>query len=405
MQTIAPADHREKVESPILPEIRALANDFVREYGAVIMKDALRYSLCRADAEDAYARALEILVTKAPTTDPEHLVPWIRTVVRREAVAILRSTHNERNITFDEAGNLIDTAVSPDATPDEHVETVADLQIGSDALRRLTDDQVTCLLAQATGLTYLQISETTGFSERKVSRCVNDGRKAFLEKVDAIESGSECEQMQNILFRIVDGDSAATIEAGPHLKHCAACRSRLRTYQSASKTVAAFFPPAVVLVDGGAASWTSALSDSGTKALDWLAIRAFRTQQWAEVGTGQKVGALTAVVASLALGGFAVNEARESSIQATGIAIERVQGTAVAVAADEPSSAGPAAKSSARKAARQRAGRSRSETTASPSPSAEDQSPAAGTSPAPAPAQQGQPGLDDGSSEFLPEAR
>jgi DNA-directed RNA polymerase specialized sigma24 family protein len=33
------------------------------------------------DAEDAYQRAFEILLTKAPSTREEELVPWLKTVV------------------------------------------------------------------------------------------------------------------------------------------------------------------------------------------------------------------------------------------------------------------------------------------------------------------------------------
>jgi hypothetical protein len=38
------------------------------------------------DAEDAYQRGLEILLTKAPTTREEELVPWLKTVVLRTFV-------------------------------------------------------------------------------------------------------------------------------------------------------------------------------------------------------------------------------------------------------------------------------------------------------------------------------
>ncbi|MGB0890091.1 MAG: RNA polymerase sigma factor, partial [Solirubrobacterales bacterium] len=200
-------------------EIDEVASELVVLYGGVIMQDAQRYSLCRADAEDAYQRALEILVTKAPTTDPDHLVPWIRTVVRREAVAIAKSTHNQRSVSIERSAEAVDRAESVDVLPDERIDVIADLDVGNEALKRISKDQVRCLLAQAEGLTYDEIAEATGFSQRKVSRCINDGRQAFLKKVDAIESGSECDRVQPLLLRLVNGDADAAIEARPHLSN------------------------------------------------------------------------------------------------------------------------------------------------------------------------------------------
>ena len=38
--------------------------------GSTFKATARRYSLCQADAEDAYQRSLEILITRAPTQEP-----------------------------------------------------------------------------------------------------------------------------------------------------------------------------------------------------------------------------------------------------------------------------------------------------------------------------------------------
>jgi DNA-directed RNA polymerase specialized sigma24 family protein len=52
-------------------------------HGAQILATARRYAATPEDAEDAYQRGLEILLTKAPTADEAELVPWLKTVVIR----------------------------------------------------------------------------------------------------------------------------------------------------------------------------------------------------------------------------------------------------------------------------------------------------------------------------------
>jgi len=42
---------------------------------------AAAYAATRDDAEDAYQRGLEILLTKAPTTSEDDLVSWLKTAV------------------------------------------------------------------------------------------------------------------------------------------------------------------------------------------------------------------------------------------------------------------------------------------------------------------------------------
>ncbi len=45
------------------------AVEMIARYEAALRRTARRYSLDAEDAEDAYQRALEIVLTKAPTTD------------------------------------------------------------------------------------------------------------------------------------------------------------------------------------------------------------------------------------------------------------------------------------------------------------------------------------------------
>jgi DNA-directed RNA polymerase specialized sigma24 family protein len=66
---------------PARGEIDEAALGLARRHGAQILATARRYSATPEDAEDAYQRGLEILLTKAPTTREEELVPWLKTVV------------------------------------------------------------------------------------------------------------------------------------------------------------------------------------------------------------------------------------------------------------------------------------------------------------------------------------
>ncbi len=384
-------------------EIDEIASELVVLYGGVIMQDAQRYSLCRADAEDAYQRALEILVTKAPTTDPEHLVPWIRTVVRREAVAIAKSTHNQRSVSFERSADAVARAESVDALPDERVDVISDLEVGNEALKRISRDQVRCLLAQAEGLTYDEIAEVTGFSQRKVSRCINDGRQAFLKKVDAIESGSECDRVQPLLHQLIDGDADAAVEARPHLSSCASCRSRLHSYRRAPKTTAAYFPPAVVLVHPFGGVFSSAVSHLRSLLNERLATVSYKTHQWSELSLAKKLSLGIGLTAAAVGGGVAAqNEIRDAG------RADQHPSTPAADSASSKTVSGerltPARKSKATARESRRTPRTRRSKTEKPSSASKTQTrppPSKGPAPVNAPSTP----VDDGSSEFLPEAR
>src|SRR3954451_516288 len=80
-----------RTERPPRTEVEPIAIDLVRRHGPEIMAVARRYSTTPEDAEDAYQRGLEILLTKAPSTTPGHLLPWLKTVVKHEAYALHRA--------------------------------------------------------------------------------------------------------------------------------------------------------------------------------------------------------------------------------------------------------------------------------------------------------------------------
>lgn len=376
-------------------ELDRVATDLVVKYGSLILQDATRYSVNSSDAEDAYQRSLEILLTKAPTTDPAQLVPWLRTVVRNEALAIAKSRHN---MSVEFTPELVDTA-APDALPtDDVVESFAELQMGAEALQYLSNDQVTCLIAQSAGLNYEEIAEATGFTRRKVTRCIENGRQAFVRKVDAIAAGSECERMQPLLHRLLDADADAAIELRPHLRHCLACRSRLRAYDSAPRNVAALFPPSLVVVGYPNATFISRIGDWWHALADRLSMQFLGAERWAEAAGIKKVAVVAAIATATAGGGAAVHTAVEGDRAPGGSAGATARNAAIAPTGDllDPINVSRPDPKPARKRAKRR-------TNTEPQAALQEQAPA--PAPAPAAAAPAEPAVDDGSAEFLPEVR
>src|ERR1041384_138011 len=83
------------VTSPARPsraQIEPAALALLSRHSAGLLATARRYSETPEDAEDAYQRGVEILLTKAPTTTEDELLPWVRTVVKHEAFAVRRSS-------------------------------------------------------------------------------------------------------------------------------------------------------------------------------------------------------------------------------------------------------------------------------------------------------------------------
>src|SRR5262245_48183901 len=67
----------------------------VAKHGRTLRRTARRFSICAEDAEDAFQRALEILLTKAPPGDANELIRWMQTVTKHEALAIRRGRERQ----------------------------------------------------------------------------------------------------------------------------------------------------------------------------------------------------------------------------------------------------------------------------------------------------------------------
>lgn len=284
-----------------------VALGLLARHGPQILATARRYAATPEDAEDAYQRAFEILLTKAPTTREEELVPWLKTVVKHEAFALRRQRDRHSPVTDD--GELGDRGTAAAATHDQ-AERMERLHQGAEALRRLKPQEMRALLLKAEGYSYAEIGEITGWSYTKVNRCLTEGRRALSVRLAGIEGGVECAAFAPLLSALVDGEASAEQLARlrPHMKTCLSCRARLKEFRAAPARVAALVPPAALVATTAASGprglWESLLGAAQHKA----AALGERTHAAVELATGQKVAAVAASAAALAGGGTAVDQ-------------------------------------------------------------------------------------------------
>ena len=146
-------------------ELNPEALRLLERFGAQMLATARRYSASPHDAEDAYQRAAEILLTHRPSGTDDELCRWLRTTTKHEALAIGRQRW--RVVPTGESESVPEpTGGSPDAH--EQTERFERLQLGAQALRRLKPQEMRCLLLRAEGYSYQEICELTGFSYTKV---------------------------------------------------------------------------------------------------------------------------------------------------------------------------------------------------------------------------------------------
>jgi DNA-directed RNA polymerase specialized sigma24 family protein len=233
---------------PSRAQIEPAALELLSRHSAGLLATARRYSITPEDAEDAYQRGVEILLTKAPTTSEEELLPWLRTVVKHEAFAVRKSTG--RALPADEPLEGEATAAAWTA---ERAERYERLRLGAEAMAGLKPQEIRCLLLKAEGLSYQEICAVTNFSYTKVNRCITEGRRAFMRRVANIESGAECRRLAPLISKLADGEASATEmrQLRPHLKGCLACKATLREYRATPSRLAGLVPPVVALTGGG----------------------------------------------------------------------------------------------------------------------------------------------------------
>jgi RNA polymerase sigma factor (sigma-70 family) len=222
--------------------------ELIERYGNQWLATARRSCSNSADAEDAYQRALEALLTKAPAEDdPERIAAWVHTVVKNEALQMVRGRRRELDTEFEV---IVGGLASDDAQPEESLVDSESHGIAKEALRRLRPDQTRCLLLRADGFDYPEICSITGFSYAKVNRLLSEGRKSARLQVAAIDGGRECDRVEPLLSLIADGEADAAVQqdARLHLEGCARCRATLRDYTLAPRDLAAAMPLGVAAI-------------------------------------------------------------------------------------------------------------------------------------------------------------
>jgi RNA polymerase sigma factor (sigma-70 family) len=164
---------------PARGEIDEAALGLARRHGAQILATARRYAATPEDAEDAYQRGLEILLTKAPTTREEELVPWLKTVVKHEAFALRRQ--RERHTPVSDDGELVERATAEAITHDPAAQHER-LRQGAEALGQLKPQEMRALVLRAEGYSYREICE--------ISLDLHQGQPLFDRRVARVGSAA-----------------------------------------------------------------------------------------------------------------------------------------------------------------------------------------------------------------------
>ena len=233
---------------------RRAASALIESHDRVFRRTARRCSICADDAEDAYQRALEILLTKAPPIEGDALVRWMQTVTKREALAVRRQRErlldSPRASVPDEADrDPLESIASEAPGPNDRAARRERVARSGEALRSLKPQEVRALILKAQGYSYAEIGEITGWSYTKINRCMAEGRKRFLQVFAEIEQGRRCEELAAALSEMADGEDAdGTAEAVRfHLRSCAACRAKLRAYRAIPDKVFGLMPSGPLL--------------------------------------------------------------------------------------------------------------------------------------------------------------
>jgi len=223
------------------------AVELVARHEAALKRTARRYSLDDEDAEDAFQRALEIVLTKAPTTDARELIRWTQTVTKHEAMAVREARERLLGRSLAAASGGFDPVTlipAADDGPDEQTERRESIARSREALRALKPAELRSLTLLAQRYSYAEIGERTGFSHTKINRSLAEGRERFRRLTASSEDGSRCEALRPLLSAFCDGEARPDDEeiVREHLRACAGCRATLRSYRAAPRIVVALAP-------------------------------------------------------------------------------------------------------------------------------------------------------------------
>lgn len=244
MSTEQPPQRREE---PTAEQRRAAVLGVLSQAPGLV-RFAARYTRSIHDAEDAYQRAMEIALRRAPVVEPRQFVAWLHAVIRNEAISIVRGRQREGPAPEEDlAVSLADRAadlLGPDAVA-EWRERYRGLRAG---LNALTEAQRVCLMLKSAGASYAEIAAMTGFSMRKIERSILEGRAALHGWELKISRGDECGRVLPALNRVADEEGSRRDErlVSRHVKRCASCRALLGRRRETGQGLAALVPPALV---------------------------------------------------------------------------------------------------------------------------------------------------------------
>ena len=229
---------------------KRVAVELIRNHDRPLRWTARRYSMCAEDAEDAYQRGIEILLSKAPTADPRQLLPWTRTVIKHEALAI-RKTRERTMAPLGRStdGDHVDedwVQLIPAETdgPDELAVRRERVARSREALSYLKPAELKALTQLAEGFSYQEIGDMNAWTRTKVNRCLAEGRARFRSAFRESEAGERCPEFEPLLSACCDGElpRSQLTKLENHLAVCGHCRATLRAYRAAPKAAAALLP-------------------------------------------------------------------------------------------------------------------------------------------------------------------
>lgn len=209
-----------------------------------LIRFAARYTHSIEDAEDAYQRGMEVALTSAPVTDPDQLISWLHTIIRREAAVIARARRREEPTRWEELDETITARAEQPASPDAVVEWRERYRGLQDAWSGLTDSQKVCLMLRSKGVSRPEIQVITGFSERKVHREIAEGRARLTAWQVRMSTGEECEQMAALIDSTIDGSASRRDRRvlSRHVGHCPACRASFRGQRDQLRLLGSLVP-------------------------------------------------------------------------------------------------------------------------------------------------------------------
>src|SRR3954451_17874209 len=179
--------------------------EMVMRHGPALLRAANQFSLCHDDALDAYQRALEIYLRRLETVDRATEGPWMRVVVKHEAMAI----RNARAGSVDAEDVDLDERDAALREVDDRIAGGERVDRSVEALKALKPDEARALLLKAEGLSYDEIGRRFGWTYTKVNRSIAEGRRRFLKVYSGIEAGEACAGHQEALDALAGGTATS----------------------------------------------------------------------------------------------------------------------------------------------------------------------------------------------------